>query len=235
MKMKTRRFELDFLRGFAIILMILFHFGYDLALYGYASYNTNVDIQWLIFRAVILSTFLLLVGMSSYLAYAHTINLKKLFYRSLKLLFVSGLISLGSYMVFAHSWIYFGVIHFILVATLASLLFVRIPNISLFVGIGFILSYNLGYVDLSSFRNLFVTHLGFPSHTVDLVSFFPWFGVVLIGIFLMHHNLFSFTIKENTQRQKLAFMGQHSLLIYLVHQPILFGVFEAVKFLRQWI
>lgn len=226
--MNKRYFELDFLRGFGIILMITFHFGYDLSYFGYANYNTTVNIEWRVFRSTILSVFLLVVGMSAYLAYAETINWKKVFRRSMKLFLVSLLISLGSYSIFENSWIYFGVIHFIFVASLVSLFFVKFPNLSLLLGLGFLLSYNLGYFHFDVLLNFAIKNLGFPLHTEDIVSFTPWFGLVLIGIFLMHHNLFTFRVKETKLTQGISFLGKHALVIYIVHQPILFGIFYVL-------
>ncbi|PHR59400.1 MAG: hypothetical protein COA44_00175 [Arcobacter sp.] len=231
--MKKRYFELDFLRGFGIILMIAFHFGYDLSYFGYTNYQTTVDIQWKVFRSVVLSIFLLVVGMSSYLAFSKSINWKKVFKRSMKLFFISLLISLGSYSVFENSWIYFGVIHFILVAGLVSLIFVRLPNFSLLLGLAFLLSYNLGYFHLDAFLSFAQSNLGIPPHTQDVVSFTPWFGLVLIGIFLMHHKLFSFRVRETKTTQGISFLGKHALIIYLVHQPILFGAFNALAWVSN--
>lgn len=231
--MKERYFELDFLRGVGIVLMIAFHFGYDLSYFGYASYQTTIDIEWRVFRSLILSVFLLVVGMSIYVAYFDFIDWKKVFKRTLKLLFVSLLISVGSYSIFEHSWIYFGVIHFIMVASLVSLFFVRLPNVSLFVGLGFLLSYNLGYFHLDGVLDFAVNNFGLPLYTEDVVSFTPWFGLVLIGIFLMHHNLFSFKVKETKITQKVSFLGKHALIIYLVHQPILFTIFYLLVWIKS--
>jgi len=231
-KMNKRYFELDFLRGFGIILMIAFHFGYDLSYFGYVQYQTTVDLEWKIFRSIVLSIFLLAVGMSSYLAYAQEINWQKVFKRSTKLFAVSLLITLGSYSIFENSWIYFGVIHFILLASLVSLAFVKVPNFSLLVGVAFLLSYNLGYFHLDALLNFGVQNFGLPVYTEDVVSFTPWFGLVLIGIFLMHHNLFGVKIKEMKITRSLGFLGKHALIIYLVHQPLLFGVFEMMAWLK---
>jgi len=228
MKMNKRYFELDFLRGVAIILMIIFHFSYDLSYFGYADFQTTIDIQWRAFRSLILSLFLLLVGMGVYLNAINGIDWKKLAKRSSKLFVVSLLISLGSYFMFEHSWIYFGVIHFILVASIVALVFVKLPNVALFLGVAFLVSYILGYFHLDGLLEFFVMHFGFPLHTEDVVSFTPWFGMVLIGLFIMHHNLFSLKVKETKVSKKLAFLGQHSLLIYVVHQPILIGIFELI-------
>ena len=225
MKSKKRILELDVLRGVAVILMVMFHFGFDLAEFGYASYRTTVDMEWKIFRAVILSMFLLAVGMSAYVAYADGINYKKLLKNLAKLSLISLVISIGSYVAFPHAWIYFGVIHFIVLALPASLLFLHKPYIALVLGIAIPLSYVLGAFHLDTLHQLSVKYLHIPSFTVDVVSFTPWFGLVLLGVFLMSKNIFGFKLKETKLNMKLSFLGKHSLLIYLVHQPILFGVF----------
>lgn len=230
--MNKRYFELDLLRGAAVILMVCFHFGYDLAFFGYTSYVTTVDMEWIVFRGLVLSMFLLAVGMSSYLAYSDGINWKKVWTRSLRLTAVALLISIGSYFVFPEEWIYFGVIHFIMIATLVSLAFVKRPNVSLILGVGIIVTYVLGYFHLDPLLSYSVEHFHIPEYTVDVVSFTPWFGVVLIGIFLMHKKLFGLCIKESKAGCRVAFLGKHSLIIYLLHQPLLFAVFSMIKLIR---
>jgi uncharacterized membrane protein len=231
MNKQIRVFELDVLRGIAVVLMVFFHFGFDLAEFGYASYETTVDMEWKVFRAVILSMFLLAVGMSSYLAYANGVNKKKLFKNLFKLSLVSLVISIGSYVAFPHSWIYFGVIHFIVLAIPLSLVFLKVPRIALVLGLILMISYPLGYLHMDYLHSLGVEYLHIPSFTVDVVSLSPWFGMVLIGIFVMHKHIFNIKLSHNAFMQKMAFLGKHSLLIYLVHQPILFGTFTLVKVL----
>ncbi len=232
MNTAKRFFELDLLRGTAVILMVVFHIGYDLAYFGYADYVTTRDIEWISFRGIILSMFLLAVGMSAYLAYKDEIDYRKLFKTVGKLGLISVLISVGSYVVFPAQWIYFGVIHFIAVALVASLMFLKTPKLSLAFGLGIIGSYLMGASILDRLFYYSVGHWHIPIHTVDVVSFTPWFGVVLIGIFVMDRDLFGLRIDRNTATRKVAFLGQHSLAIYLVHQPILFGLFYIIKLLR---
>ena len=229
MKKINRSLELDVLRGIAVILMIFFHFGFDLAEFGYASYQTTIDLEWKIFRSIILSMFLLAVGMSSYLAYSKGINTNKLFKNLAKLSLVSLFISIGSYFAYPTSWIYFGVIHFIVLAIPLSLIFIRFPSLSLVLGILILMAYPLGYLHMDYPHSLGVRYLHIPSFTVDVVSLTPWFGLVLIGIFLMSKNLFDFKLKESRLSTKVSFLGKHSLLIYLVHQPIFFGIFYLLK------
>lgn len=229
MNKAERFFELDLLRGGGVVLMVLFHIGYDLAHFGYASYVTTRDIEWITFRGIVLSMFLLAVGMSAYLAYRDGIKYSKLIRTLVKLILVSVLISVGSYLAFPQNWIYFGVIHFIAVALVVSLIFVKTPKLSLVVGIVIIVSYLMGYSPFDYIFAYSVVQWNIPSFTVDVVSFTPWFGVVLIGIFVMDKKIFGLKIQHNKITRRVAFLGRHSLAIYLLHQPMLFGLFYIIK------
>jgi uncharacterized membrane protein len=92
-------------------------------------------------------------------------------------------------------------------------------------GIGCIVGYWSGILTLYPIWQWSVLNLGIPTRTVDLVSFFPWIGVVLIGVFVMHKELFQIKIISGPISNKLVLLGQHSLIIYLIHQPILYGLF----------
>jgi uncharacterized membrane protein len=225
----NRNYEIDVFRGMAIVLMVTFHFSYDLTVFGWADFSTAKDIEWRIFRTFIVSSFLLAVGMSSYLAYHKSFNKKKFTKTVGKLISVSLFISIGSFFMHPGSWVYFGIIHFITLALPISVLFVRAPYIALVIGTGCIVGYWVGILNFYPFWEWSVLHLGIPTQTVDLVSFFPWIGVVLIGVFVMYKELFNINIKSSTISNKLAFLGQHSLIIYLVHQPILYGLFGLVE------
>ena len=69
---------------------------------------------------------------------------------------------------------------------------------------------------------------------MDYEPIFPWFGVVLIGMglgeFLYPEGVRSFTLPQIPEIvvRPLAFLGRHSLIIYLVHQPIIILVIAAV-------
>jgi uncharacterized membrane protein len=67
--------------------------------------------------------------------------------------------------------------------------------------------------------------------TEDYVPVIPWFGVVLIGIFLgnclQRRPALQFvrTIQlPGSLAAGLALTGRHSLLIYMLHQPIMLGL-----------
>jgi uncharacterized membrane protein len=227
--MLGRKFEVDVIRGASIVLMIIFHFAYDLSLFGYASYNTNADIEWRVFRGIIVSGFLITMGMSSYLAYAKGIRWNKLGMGLAKLSATALLISLGSIYMYPQQWVYFGIIHFIALALPISLLFLRVPNGAFVLGGAIIAAYFTGYLSMQPVWQWSVTSLNIPKQTVDLVSFIPWIGVVLIGIFIAHHKLFQLHIKPKRLSESLSFLGKHSLIVYLLHQPLLFLGFNLYQ------
>lgn len=227
----TRLLSLDFLRGCAIILMVVFHFGYDLSLFGYTNYNTNTDMEWRIFRAIIVSAFLMAVGMSSYVAYYSGVNTQKLIKTVAKLVTVSLFISVSSYLMYPGSWVYFGIIHFVALALPLSVLFLHRPLLSCLLAAILLLGYFSDTVTLNVPWQWSVKYLGIPGHTVDLVSFTPWFAMVLLGSVVMHFQLLP-AISRNSISQSIAFLGRHSLLIYLLHQPLLFTGFYIIEWIR---
>ncbi len=231
---KIRVFSIDYLRGIAIVLMVLFHICFNLNHFNYIDINIYRGIEWRLFRAVIVTIFLTLVGVSLVFAYKNGIKLKKLFKR-LSILFVSALmISIVTKFIFPQTWIYFGVIHFIFVASILALIFIPYPYISLVVGISIIVGYFLNILSLSFLYQYLQPILNLPRHSEDLVTLFPWFGVVLIGIFLANIGVFEYIkIKENYLAKKIALAGKHSLIIYLIHQPILFGSLLAVDYIKK--
>lgn len=228
--MRQRIFELDVLRGGAIILMVVFHFCFDLNAFGYADFDTATDIYWRGFRAIIVSGFLLCVGMSSYLAYSEQIIWHK-FFRALGLLLISAAgITAGSLLMYPNEWVYFGILHFIALALILSLGFVRLPNFSLLVAVLMISSYFVWQVSLAPLWQWAVSHQYIPQRSVDLVSFTPWFGVVLVGIYVMHNKMFGLDITQNRLTGLISYFGKHSLLIYLLHQPALYFGFSILAF-----
>ena len=228
--MPSKRYiEVDLVRGFALLLMVAFHFSYDLNHFEYIDINIRYGLDWRYFRYLILTLFIATVGISLVLANTTKVDYKKVSQRALKLLIASSLISVASYFMNPSMWIYFGVIHFILVGSLVGLLFVKRPYLSLIVGVVIIILYNLGFANMHWLYNALHETLHLPRHTEDLVQFVPWFGVLLIGIFIGEKKWYALGIKSNSLFEGLAFLGQHALIIYLIHQPILFGIFELIK------
>ncbi len=64
----TRWIAIDALRGAAVCAMIAYHFAFDLNWFGVLHADFNRDTLWLSLRAIIVSSFMLLVGISLVLA-----------------------------------------------------------------------------------------------------------------------------------------------------------------------
>lgn len=222
--------SIDALRGSAIVLMVIYHFSFDLDYFGVADFDFNHSPWWHAFRIVIVSTFLSLVGFSLQLASRHGLNVRRYLQRLGWLVLCASLVSLASYLMFPRSMIFFGILHFIALASIAGLLFVRFHLLSLVTGIGIIV---MGVTVQDSLFNMpWLQWLGMMTHkpiTEDYVPFVPWFGVVLIGMWAgktfveMSQPTLLMTVFPHAAVRALAWAGNRSLLIYMVHQPILIG------------
>jgi len=227
---------IDILRGVAILMMFVFHFTFDLNFFGYVDINFLTEPFWANFRRFIVGSFLLLVGISIVLANRKPLNIKRFNQRLLLLILYAVLVSLGSYLVFPESFIYFGILHFIVVASILGLAFRKFYWLNLILGIG-ILVLELSYTN-AYFDNPAINWIGFTTHlpyTEDYVPLIPWFGIVLIGMFV-GRALFTRNTPEwltwranNIVTKTLAFGGRHSLHIYILHQPIFIGLIALVS------
>ena len=223
----------DTLRGVAIILMVIFHFCYDLQYFKIYNFHITSNPFFLNFRVLIVTLFLFIVGVSLYLSHQETIRWHRVKKRVFVLFGVALLISLVTYFIFPRTWIYFGIIHFIALASLFGLFFLRQRVVAFIIGVGVIVLYNLGFISMHPLFSYIAPKIGLPLyHTEDLVPFIPWFGVVLVGIALSSSFVY-FCQKKKIEAffRKLSllnFLGRHALLIYLLHQVILFALFFVI-------
>jgi len=236
----NRFWEMDLLRGIAILMMIVFHLFYDLNYFNVYKVELYLGSS-LIFVYLVGTMFFLLVGISLTLSYSRTKN--NLTKKNLQLKYLkrgAGIFGLGLLVTLA-TWIYlggkgfvvFGVLHCIGLSIIFSYPFLRFRYQNLVLGIVLI---SAGII-LKNFTFDFnwLLWLGFtPStfYTVDYYPLLPWFGVVLIGMFvgnsLYQNNVRKFKLKDHSQFVVVrftCFLGRHSLIIYLLHQPIIIGLF----------
>jgi uncharacterized membrane protein len=223
---------IDALRGFAIVLMIAYHFCFDLNYFGIIQQNFYRDPFWLTARGFILGSFLALVGVSLAMTAQHGIRWAAYAQRLALIALCATATSAGSYFLFPASWIYFGVLHFIFVAGLFSLAFVRLHWTNLSVGLALIaagaaLAYPL-------FDQPWLNWVGLMTRkpvTEDYVPLLPWFGFVLVGLFLGKQFLTADDrggarrwLGTRPVSRSLECLGRHSLAVYMLHQPVLIGI-----------
>lgn len=232
---KPRFVAIDVLRGFAILLMFIYHFSFDLNYFNFIHQDFYNAPAWKLFRTIIVSLFLVLVGFSLHLATRNGIRWHRYFRRLGLLVFYSALVSLGSWYMFPNSMIFFGILHFIAVISVLGLFFTRFYWTNLVTGVSILIFSSLfshPFFDQGTWQWVgFMTHLPV---TEDYAPLFPWSGVVLTGIFigklvdrkfqtLLHWQNNSFVVRV------LSFGGRHSIHIYMIHQPLFIGMLYLIK------
>ena len=222
----NRFWELDFTRGLAVIGMIIFHALWNLNFFGYTTLNLYSG--WLgIFQKVIAVTFLALVGIGLTLSANKHENYKTWFLKRGLFIFGLGmLITAFTFIFFRENLIYFGILHLIGVSIILAIPFAKQIYANLILGLSLIIT-GL-YLQTLTFNFSYLLWLGIytPLATFDYYPILPWFGIILIGA------AFGNIIYKNGNRLKeikdynniISKIGKQSLLIYFIHQPILFGV-----------
>lgn len=235
--METKRISLlDEIRGFAVILMVIYHLLYNLAYIYYVPFALKTMYALLPYDTVIGTIFVTVSGVSSQFSRS---NIK----RGLKILPIPLIITLVTYFFMYDMRIMFGVLHFLSVAMiyygLTKKFHNKIPSV-----LGLILSFVLWLAtkklymrEIAFFFKMpdffYNTNIFFPLgmynasfYSSDYFPFFPWIFVFLfgtyIGKFIKEHNMPSFIYKPHSKA--LSYLGKHALVIYVAHQPILYGV-----------
>ena len=233
MKTPKYRFQtLDMARGAAVLLMVAFHFCYNLEYFGLVEINIKEAAFWISFRGFIVSSFVFIAGISLYLSSTKRTDFGSHLKKQKWLAICALLVSLATYPIFPESWIYFGVLHFILTARILCFALTGFFYSNLILGLGFIWAGMT--IENELFNPKWINWLGFTTHkpfTEDYVPLFPWLGVFVLGMFLGRFLLSQPGRPELKNKHYsgcaagiLTLSGQNSLLIYIVHQPLLMGM-----------
>ncbi|EKQ53913.1 MAG: putative membrane protein [Methanobacterium sp. Maddingley MBC34] len=245
MKDLNKRFwEIDVLRGLAILMMVTYHLIFDLSYFGVFPFNISSGIWWW-FARLTAFIFLFLVGISLTLSYTRaelteqkhekkSLQEKKSLFpkylkRGAKIFFLGLLITLTTWIFIPEDFIVFGVLHFIGIAIILEYPFLNKKYLNLVLGIIFIIA---GFI-LAQFTVNYPWFLWLglkPAAfiTVDYFPLLPWLGVVSLGLFAgktlypdYERRFHLINLSQNLFTRMFSFLGQHSLLIYLLHQPLL--------------
>ena len=239
MKEKNKRIEIiDALRGFAVILMVIHHALYNSAVFLDAPWWVYSNPVFNVLQAVFIGVFIIVSGISSRFSRG---NIE----RGAIVIVIAVIITYVT--VHMEMPIYFGILHLLgflmMFYGLTRKLWDKIPGmIPLFLYIILIITTALMRVYFSpSSDNPVLRDLlsvlgwrqpGFVSF--DYQTILPWIFVFLLGTWLGKH------IREGKfpkwfYEKKVPFfslVGRNALLVYVLHQPILYGITMGILFLR---
>lgn len=230
---------LDVLRGVAIAAMGVYHFFFDLEFFGFGDFGVTEAPGWIAFVRTIPASFLAIAGISLYLAHHNGMHWRNFWWRIGYLAAAAILITIISYFADPDAIIWFGILHCIALSSVIGLALLRAPLIVVILAAIVVLIAPLFATPVLNSPFLLWLGLGTeapPSN--DYNPLFPWFGFMLLGIAIARI-LAPYATKAAWARWKptdvatrtLALAGRHSLLIYLLHQPILMGVLWGVSLL----
>jgi len=236
---RERIWEIDFLRGLSIILMVGYHLLYDLgAMAGVRSllgFTTDLTTPaWLAAQYFFAGLFVVLSGVSCTLSRG---NVR----RAIRLLAVALLVSVVTYFFNRAATVHFGILHCLGVSILvygAALERAKAAACAFVAAIVLVVSAAVPIL-LKGVTIRFDWLLPLGIHTPFYASFdyfplLPWFGIFLAGAALGKS---VYASKRSLIRRRLPFTfvnfaGRHSLLIYLVHQPAILGALYLLGLVR---
>lgn len=223
---------IDAARGFAVYVMALYHLAWDLNDFRFTQFDLFGDPFWLGARTAILSSFLFLAGLSMVLADGRGRGMTAFWRRWIAIVIGAGLVSLGTWFVFPKVYVFFGVLHCIAIASLLVLPFLQLPGWCALIA-GVVVWFLPQLISAPLFDHDWLQWLGFVTQmpeSVDYVPVFPWTGVMLLGIAYGHWRgaqaagpLTDWS-PANAATAATAWVGRHSLVVYILHQPLLVGL-----------
>ena len=219
--------------------MIVYHSTYDLdTLGGYDVQSTSG--YWALFADVTAGLFLFLVGVSLGISRSRTsLTGWRLFGKYLtrgSRILAYGMVLTLIFLALGMGVVAFGILHLIGVSIILAYPFLRLRFTNLALGaLMFVAGQYIMAQDLYS-QSFWLSPFGIVPEGVvmpDYRPLLPWFGVVLIGLFVgnvVYGDGRRPTITEDKApvlARPLLPLGRNSLFIYLIHQPIIVALLAA--------
>lgn len=232
---QSRLLSIDIARTAALCGMIAFHVVFDLQMLGHLPYGTTATPVFYWHARIVAGSFIFLAGVSLWLAHGNGIRWPAFWRRWGKLVVAAALVSAATYAAFPAYFVWFGILHSIAASSLIGLIFLRLPALVTAAAGAAIMaaSYHLPADAFNAPLLRFVGLATIPAETIDFEPIFPWTGPFLLGLatarLASNLNLWpALSLPDRPLTRALAWPGQHSLLIYLIHQPVLMGLIWAV-------
>lgn len=230
---------LDIARGVALIAMATYHFMWDLSMFGYLEPGYAATGWPKIYARSIASSFLFLAGFSLVLAHGRGIRWNSFWKRWLVIAGAAALVTVASYFAIPQGLIHFGILHAIAAVSLIGLAFLRVPIvITILIAIAALVA--PFYLASDIFNQPWFWWIGLstePRQSFDYVPLLPWLAPALAGIAVARLPFVQSRLRQNTPvhnpagrlQTTFAWLGRHSLVFYLVHQPVLLSILYGVS------
>jgi uncharacterized membrane protein len=214
-----RFWEIDFLRGVALVFMVIFNYSFALKYFGIVSFESWH--YWWLFPRLIASAFILLAGISLWISWSRNPSGKRLAKRGTKIFLYGFIITAVTWLLYPEYAILFGILHLIGISIILSVPFLKNNRLLLPVSAILILAgFYLNSLALEFSPVFFAIPQAFQ--TFDYFPLLPWFGMMLLGVLIgirIHGKLK--ISKQPAFAGIFSYLGRHSLLIYFLHQPAL--------------
>ena len=238
-RVSQRIWEIDFLRGLSIILVVGYHLLFDLGAYvgvkRFLGFSTDLTtVAWVVAQHFFAGLFIVLSGTSSTLTRS---NLR----RGLKLLVVSLIVTAVTYIYDPPSAIWFGILQLLAVSILifGAVFEEAKPKACAAWGV---IVLGLGFAVALLNRNMIIRFdwlLPFGIHSSGYSSFdyfplIPWLGIFLLGaalsrsVYAPRRSLLPWQLPQTFVNAA----GRHSLLIYIFHQPVILAVLYVLGLMK---
>ncbi len=238
--MRDRSALLDTIRGILVLAMLLYHLLWDLAYvcgigwHFLLSEGVELVSQGILFGFLLLSGFCLGIG-------KHSLQ------RGIHIFLCAMLVTGVTYVCMPDTPILFGVLHCIGICMLLGTWLKHLPLRAIPLGLGCLFLFALtrqiqyGYIGDNAilaiplpdwlYHGNVASYLGFLSRdfsSLEYCPLIPWSFLFFIGYALW----LGLGERIQTLPQRgialLAFLGKHALAIYLLHQPIFYGICLAI-------
>lgn len=248
MQKTDRIMALDLARTAAILAMVVFHFSYDLMLFGYTSPGMIFYGFWPFLARATAASFLCLCGVSLWLAHGTQVHWGAFWRRFARIAGAAALVSLVSYFAMPSGFIRWGILHMIAAGSLIGVLALRLPFWALLAlaGAAFFapsvlepLADSAQTAPIVSYVALVFGLLRPIPFMADYLPLLPWLCPVFLGIaFAKLCEMTQLwgalgTWKPQGFARALSWPGKHSLIIYLAHQPVLIALLTGFSMIFE--
>jgi uncharacterized membrane protein len=224
---------IDWARTAAILGMVAFHFVFDLRFLGIAPDWVTFGLWFDLWARAVAGSFLFLAGLSLWLGHGPGGVRWGAFGRRLGVLVLAAaLVSAATYVAMPGQWVRFGILHSIALASVLALPFLRVPWGATLAVAATILVYG-PTLRSEAFDGAWLLWLGLGTSRppmMDWEPMVPWLAPMLAGVAMGRLGTRMGWWRRLAGWRGpgwLAWPGRHSLVIYLVHQPVLIGVLMA--------